>query len=168
MTEQEQFQAIQQQLQKLDFPVSRVTKGTLGLPTDTLVAELDEDEKQRARQLVISFFPADDDLADSRFLQLYTVLPLELPTAALADASCLLHRINSRAPLGHFGLTDEDKIQFRYVWAISASAPLSAGQIEDVLDMCIFTQDLFYDLFLDLEAGRPLAEFEQIFARFTQ
>lgn len=127
---------------------SRIFQRSADVPYHTLLADLEADGKNRARQLALNFYPLEDEeFADTLFLQYFIGLPFALPKANLAAVSQLLPAINNKVVLGHFGVTDGDRqLHFRYVQALPSDEIISAEKVADVVTLVTYTPVLFQDV----------------------
>lgn len=85
------------------------------LDKSTLIVYADQDFKKRERLVSISYLlNQNKDKTNVLLLQLYTELPVEIGATQIPLAETIVSFINTRMPLGHFGILN-NKVHYRYV-----------------------------------------------------
>lgn len=159
MTEIEFLNKIKNLLKEMDIYAKFLAAGAPGLTNDSLMVDIPTEEKQVSRQMYISFFPDEADFEGSRLVQFYTQIPIKITKENRQSLLWFLPLINNRSAIGHFGLTNEmDLLQFRYVYTLQKGLDPKWGHLKDILDLVIYTPDLFFELFKGIEAGMSFEE----------
>lgn len=94
------------------------------LPLPVLLAAVPPDDKGRERYVHFSFLPLDDTAIEAiQLVQLYAKLPFAIGEAERErqEAAAVLADINTRVPIGHFGLEEDGGLHYRYVYCMSAA-----------------------------------------------
>ncbi|MBO9607449.1 MAG: hypothetical protein J7639_15915 [Paenibacillaceae bacterium] len=92
------------------------------LPLPVLLAGVPHDDKGRERYIHFSFLPLDDTSIDAiQLVQLYAKLPFAYDETERDAAAATVAEINTRVPIGHFGLEEEGGLHYRYVYCMSAA-----------------------------------------------
>lgn len=132
-------------VEEAGLPATMLEKSEM-LPIHILMAGFSQDGKGRDRFLHFSFLPLDDDeLAAVQLLQLYVTFPFELPQERRADMAQLLLDFNTRLPLGHFGVNEQNEIHYRYIYSLPASATFDKDETLSVIELFVQMCDLFGD-----------------------
>jgi hypothetical protein len=126
------------------------------LSLDVLSIALGDEDSEKAdgeEVLTLAIFPLED-LEGSVFVQFYTQYPFILNSASLPSIVAILPDVNNRLPLGHFNLSqDKTRLYFRYVLALPLHYQATPDFLNDVLDMCIFSYEQFFEYFESLSSG---------------
>lgn len=166
MTEIDFLQKLESLLKEMEFEASLLGEQNGDFPQESMVVLLEPDHAARERQLYISFFPDDEEFEGSRLIQFYTQIPTTLTTENRQSLLWFLPLMNNRCAIGHFGLTNEmDAIQFRYVYTWQKKLEPAWGHLKDILDLMIYTPDMFTEFFQGLEAGKNFDELMAILAK---
>ncbi|WP_217594364.1 YbjN domain-containing protein [Cohnella sp. GbtcB17] len=148
---------LQQALEEAGLPC-RLLEPTEDIPIPALLAAPDADEDNGERYLTFTFVPLDDeDIGDIRLLQIYTVVAPAVASDARAGLAELLMTVNSRLPLGHFGLNDAGELYYRYVWAVGAAHKLPQPDALHVIDLFLMTLGMFGRTVGDVASGNRSA-----------
>ncbi|UJF34110.1 YbjN domain-containing protein [Paenibacillus hexagrammi] len=116
------------------------------IPIHVLMAGFQEDKKGRDRFLHLSFLPLDEeDIQAIQLLQVYSTLPFHLKEGHREAVSSVMLEVNTRLPIGHFGVNEQNELHYRYVYSISAANGLVADEILEILSMFIYMCDMFAD-----------------------
>jgi hypothetical protein len=114
------------------------------IPLHVLMASFQEDSKGRDRFLHFSFLPLnDDDIVAIQLLQIYSTLPFHLKEGAREGVAALLLEVNTRLPIGHFGVNEEGELHYRYVYSLSASRAFDGDEILEILTLFVYMCDMF-------------------------
>jgi hypothetical protein len=133
---------------------TRLLEQSIEIPFHLLIAGFHQDHKGRDRFLHFSFLPmAEQDIQAVELLQMYCTLPFRLTAGLREQAALLLLEVNSRLPLGHFGINEEDEIHYRYVYGLPAAKPFDDDEILDIISMSMYMCDLFAEEIEDLTSG---------------
>ncbi|WNR44017.1 YbjN domain-containing protein [Paenibacillus roseipurpureus] len=129
------------------------------IPLHVLMAAFQEDQKGRDRFLHFSFLPLnDEDITAIQLLQIYSTLPFHLGTGARAEVSSLLLEINTRLPIGHFGINEDGEIHYRYVYTLSASRSFESDETLEIITLFVYMCDMFAPYIEQVAAGELQAE----------
>ena len=159
MTEIELLNKLKSLLKEMKIYTKFLAAGAPGLTQDSLMVDIPGSDELRSRQMYISFFPNETEFEGSRLLQFYTQIPVKVTQESRQSLLWFLPLVNNRCAIGHFGLTNEmDVLQFRYVYTLQSGLTPKWGHMKDILDLMIYTPDLFHDLFLGIEAGKSFEE----------
>jgi len=151
---------LMQYLREHDVP-SELLAPSDELPIGTLVVPLLQDERGRDRFLTCNFVPLSEDEVEAvRLLQLFAVVPAAWAGeanartgAARENVERLLHAINGRTAIGHFGIKDDGEIHLRYVYCAPASKVLPKEEILGVVDLFVLTLDTFAETIDGVASG---------------
>ena len=158
-TQQAYFNTLKSLVEERNLSVEQKRKRDGSVVVDTLEVRLNSDSRGRERYCNISFYPDDDQMEDSYLLQFYALLPIEMDQKIRQDVFAALPFVNAKTVVGHFGLMDADsKISFKYVCLLPRSKPASRDYLSDLIDLGVFTQALFYDVFLAIENGGSVVD----------
>ncbi|MCI3924671.1 YbjN domain-containing protein [Paenibacillus sp. TRM 82003] len=145
---------LQQYLREYDLP-SELIKPSNEIPIGTLLVPLMQDELGRDRYVTFNFVPLSEEEAEHiRLLQIYSVVPVEWKDGAKGDVERLLHEINARTAVGHFGMKPDGEIHLRYAYAATASSILPKHEIIGVLELFHMMLDLFSETIDGVASGR--------------
>jgi hypothetical protein len=130
------------------------------IPYHILVTRLPQPGAQPPLELALSFYPVDaGEVKHSLLLQYYSELPLALDAAGLRLVRELLPALNGKTVLGHFGVVEgRHALNYRYVQALLADAPITYPAIADVLLLVGYTPALFLELLDSVARGRILPD----------
>ncbi|MEW9700851.1 YbjN domain-containing protein [Paenibacillus sp. SI8] len=114
------------------------------IPIHVLMAGFQEDKKGRDRFLHFSFLPLDEEEAGAiQLLQIYSTLPFHLKDEQRAAVAHILLEINTRLPIGHFGINEQNELHYRYVYSLSTARSFDSEEILDILSMFVYMCDMF-------------------------
>lgn len=129
------------------------------IPLHVLMAGFQEDSQGRDRFLHFSFLPLnDEDIVAIQLLQIYSTLPLHLQADAREGVAALLLEINTRLPIGHFGVNEEGEIHYRYVYSLSASRTFESDEVLEILTLFVYMCDMFANHIEQVASGEAKAE----------
>ncbi|MDF2668127.1 MAG: hypothetical protein K0R67_433 [Paenibacillus sp.] len=114
------------------------------IPLHVLMAGFQEDKKGRERFLHFSFLPLnDDEIGAIQLLQIYSTLPFHLQDGSRDAVASVLLEINTRLPIGHFGINEQNELHYRYVYSISASRTFESEEVLEILSLFVYMCDMF-------------------------
>lgn len=132
-------------IEQLGYSAELLTKSE-DLPVDMLSLHLENDAKDRPQYLTLAIYPLGDELDASNFVQFYFQYPFEIRAENRAQTLETLVGVNQALPLGHFNVSaDANSIYFKYVLALAQNQEVEALFLNDVLDMCIYTQQHYME-----------------------
>jgi hypothetical protein len=124
------------------------------IPFHLLIAAFQQDNKGRERFLHFSFLPLDEqDIQAVELLQIYSTLPFSLEEGFRGQTALLLLEINTRLPIGHFGINEQGEIHYRYVYGLSAAQSIGAEEMLDIISMFMYMCDMFAEPIENLASG---------------
>ncbi|WP_127587380.1 YbjN domain-containing protein [Paenibacillus koleovorans] len=114
------------------------------LPVSVLMTTIGPDSKGRDRTLHFSFIPVDDeDIVSIQLLQLYSTMPYRIESGRREALAQQLLEINGQCPFGHFGISEQEQLYFRYQYAVSASRLFERDEMMEVIGLIIQTIEAF-------------------------
>jgi hypothetical protein len=129
------------------------------IPLHVLMAGFQEDSKGRDRFLHFSFLPLnDDDIVAIQLLQIYSTLPFHLKEGAREGVAALLLEVNTRLPVGHFGVNEEGELHYRYVYSLSASRTFDGDEVLEILTLFVYMCDMFAEHIELVASGEASAD----------
>ncbi|KRF43936.1 YbjN domain-containing protein [Paenibacillus sp. Soil787] len=129
------------------------------IPLHVLMAGFQEDKKGRERFLHFSFLPLnDDDIVAIQLLQIYSTLPFHLQEGSRDAVASVLLEINTRLPIGHFGINEQNELHYRYVYSISASRTFESEGVLEILSLFVYMCDMFAEHVELVASGEASAE----------
>jgi len=149
----EQLERLKQILDEAGLVTNLMEKSET-IPLHMLIAAFQEDRKGRDRFLHFSFLPLDEeDVTAIHLLQIYSTLPFPLKKGKRDAVADLLLHVNTRLPIGHFGLNEQDELHYRYVYSVSASRLFGSEEILDILSLFVYLCDMFADPIEQVASG---------------
>jgi hypothetical protein len=134
---------LKQMIDEAELPTTILERSET-IPLHMLMAGFQEDSKGRDRFLQFSFLPLnEEDMQAVQLLQIYSTLPFTLPEENRGAVASLLLEVNTRLPIGHFGVNEQNEVHYRYVYSLSASKMLDADEILDIISLFIYMSDMF-------------------------
>ncbi|OCT11284.1 hypothetical protein A8709_06305 [Paenibacillus pectinilyticus] len=129
------------------------------IPLHVLMAGFQEDSKGRDRFLHFSFLPLnDEEIVAIQLLQIYSTLPFHLHEGTREGLASLLLEVNTRLPIGHFGINEEGEIHYRYVYSISASRTFESDEVLEILTLFVYMCDMFAEYIEQVASGETAAD----------
>lgn len=117
--------SIQNILEGYELPTAILEKSA-ELPLNSLIVNSTNDYKGRTRTLSFSFLPLEDKhFPDVKLLQLFSEFNVDVVPTAITAIEQLLVKLNILLPLGSLGLTEANRIYFRYVHTMAKYDNLS-------------------------------------------
>ena len=114
------------------------------IPIHVLMAGFQEDKKGRDRFLHFSFLPLDEkETAAVHLLQIYSTLPFSLKEEHRDAVAAVILEVNTRLPIGHFGMNEQNELYYRYAYSVSASRLFDSEEILDILSLFVYMCDMF-------------------------
>jgi hypothetical protein len=114
------------------------------IPIHVLMAGFQEDKKGRDRFLHFSFLPLDEEEAGVvQLLQIYSTLPFNLKEEHRDAVAAVLLEVNTRLPIGHFGINEQNELHYRYVYSLSAARSFDNEETLEILSMFVYMCDMF-------------------------
>ncbi|MBD0379440.1 YbjN domain-containing protein [Paenibacillus sedimenti] len=139
----EQLKLLKDILDETGLPTNLLEKSE-AIPLHVLMAGFQEDKKGRDRFLHFSFLPLDEEeTAAIHLLQIYSTLPFHLKEERRDAAAAVLLEINTRLPIGHFGINEQNELHYRYVYSVSAANLFDSEEILDILSLFVYMCDMF-------------------------
>lgn len=136
-----ELQKLRAVIEQLGYTAELLSKSD-ELPVDMLSIHLENDAKDRPQFLTLAIYPLGDELDASNFVQFYFQYPFEIRAENRIQTLETLVGVNQELPLGHFNIsTDENRVYFKYVLALAHNQQIESIFLNDVLDMCIYTQE---------------------------
>jgi hypothetical protein len=124
------------------------------IPFHILIAGFHLDYQGRDRFLHFSFLPIDEqEIQAVELLQLYSTLPFNLHEGLKDEVASLLLEVNTRLPIGHFGINEQGEIHYRYVYSYPVSRYLEANEILEIISLFIYMCDMFAEPVENLASG---------------
>lgn len=143
--EYRQLQRLGGLIEQLGYAVELLAKSEQ-VPVDMLSLQLEEDAKGRPQFLTLAVYPLEDELDAASFLQFYFQYPFQVRAERRNQVMEALATTNQQLPLGHFNISNgENTLYFKYVLAVPRGQAIEASFLNDVLDMCLFTQEHYLD-----------------------
>jgi hypothetical protein len=135
---------LEQILKEAEVPTTLLERSE-ELPLNVLMAGITKDERGRDRFVHFSFLPLDDetDIQAVELLQIYHTFPFRLAGGRRAAVAELLLEANTRLPIGHFGLNENEELHYRYVYALSGARTFDADEIGTMIGLFVSMCDLF-------------------------
>lgn len=144
---------LKQYLEEQEVP-AELLEPSADLPIGALVVPLLQDEQGRDRFLTCSFVPlSEEDIPGLRLLQLYAVVPASWKEGTRMDVERLLHAVNGRTAIGHFGIKEDGEVHFRYVYSLSDASVLPKAETLGTIDLFHLMLDTFADLIDGVASG---------------
>ena len=106
-----------------------------------------EDEEDKDSFLFIAILPDSTELDGSVFVQYYMQYPFPIAEHRREALALQLMEANNDLPVGHFSLSEDHYLYFKYVLVMPQPYDIRPEFIVDVLDMCFFAFDHYYDSF---------------------
>jgi hypothetical protein len=129
------------------------------IPLHVLMTGFQEDKKGRERFLHFSFLPLnDDEIGAIQLLQIYSTLPFHLQEGSRDAVASVLLEINTRLPIGHFGINEQNELHYRYVYSISASSTFESEEVLEILSLFVYMCDMFAEHVELVSSGEASAE----------
>jgi len=129
------------------------------IPLHVLIAGFQADKKGRDRFLHFSFLPLNDEEVEAiQLLQMYSTFPFQLQAGRRQELAALFLEVNTRLPIGHFGINDQDELHYRYVYSISAAKSFERDEVLETLSFFIYMCDMFADAVEAVAGGEASAE----------
>lgn len=117
--------SIQNILNEYDLPTAILEKSA-DLPLNSLIVNSTNDYKDRTRTLSFSFLPLESEhFPDVKLLQIFSEFNIDVVPTTIKAIEQLLVKLNILLPLGSLGLTDGNRIYFRYVHTLAKYDNLS-------------------------------------------
>lgn len=136
---------LQRILDDAELATTMLEKSDL-LPIHILMAGFSQDKEGRDRFLHFSFLPlSDDELEAVQLLQIYFTFPFAMKPECKQDVAMLLLELNTRLPIGHIGINDQDEIHYRYIYALSAGETFKEEETLDIVQLFVHMCDMFAD-----------------------
>lgn len=153
-----QLGLLKQILDEADLATNLLEKSE-AIPLHVLMAGFQEDKKGRERFLHFSFLPLnDDDIVAIQLLQIYSTLPFHLQEGTRDGVAAVLLEINTRLPIGHFGINEQDELHYRYVYSISAASTFESDEVLEILSLFVYMCDMFAEHVELVASGEASAE----------
>ncbi|TXK75902.1 YbjN domain-containing protein [Paenibacillus sp. N3.4] len=129
------------------------------IPLHVLIAGFQEDKKGRERFLHFSFLPLnDDEIGAIQLLQIYSTLPFHLQEGSRDATAAVLLAVNTRLPIGHFGINEQNELHYRYVYSISAARSFESEEVLETLSLFVYMCDMFAEHVELVASGEAGAE----------
>lgn len=133
-----QLAAIQNHLKELNFESVLLPKSETGSLNMLSLKFLNNDEVEQT--LIINYLPLGNDLEGSVFIQFYYEYPFHITSPFPNELKTLIHNVNRQLPLGHFNTTVSwSQICYKYILAQSNQVSIQIDQLNDILDMILFS-----------------------------
>jgi hypothetical protein len=144
---------LSRKLSEIDIE-SRVLTKTEELGLGTMIIALDHDYKDREQMVNLALLPRpDDDMEHINLMQFYVELPEPLELTVGNKVKDLLTEINTRMPIGHFGINDE-RIYCRYVMVLPDGDTMNEADIIETLFLFADIIGVFQEMIEDLASER--------------
>ncbi|MGG1513890.1 YbjN domain-containing protein [Paenibacillus oryzisoli] len=139
--------------------VTNLLEKSEAIPLHVLMAGFQEDAKGRERFLHFSFLPLnDEEITSVQLLQIYSTLPFHLGEGLRGEVGEVLLEINTRLPVGHFGINEQGELHYRYVYSIPASSTFESEQVLEILSLFVYMCDMFVEYIDKVASGEATAE----------
>ncbi|TVQ64734.1 MAG: hypothetical protein EA366_00785 [Spirulina sp. DLM2.Bin59] len=138
---------LQEILSVMGYPAHLIERSP-EVPYHTVLAQLDRDQQDRARELACTFYPLTaEDTENIMLLQYFLELPFEIQPQAYQEVCKLFVAVNNKSVLGHFGITaDQPKIHHRYIQTLPASSLLPEEAVSEVIMLFNYTSLMLGDI----------------------
>jgi hypothetical protein len=114
------------------------------IPIHVLMAGTPQDGEGCDRFLHFSFLPLnEEEIQAVQLLQIYSTLPIKLEADKKDALASLMLEINTRLPIGHFGINEQNEIHYRYVYSLSVSKTFEADEILEIVSLFTYMIDMF-------------------------
>ncbi len=144
---------LSRKLSEIDIE-SRVLTKTEELGLGTMIIALDHDYKDREQMVNLALLPRpDDDMEHINLMQFYVELPEPLELTVGNKVKDLLTEINTRMPIGHFGINDE-RVYCRYVMVLPDGDTVNEADIIETLFLFADIIGVFQEMIEDLASER--------------
>ncbi len=144
---------LSQKLAEIDIE-SRVLTTTEDIGLGTMVVALDNDYKDRDQLVNLALLPRpDDEMEHINLMQFYVELPESYDNSTEKNVKDLLTEINTRMPIGHFGI-NEERIYCRYVMILPDKETLNEADIIETLFLFADIIGVFQEMIEDLAGQR--------------
>lgn len=144
---------LSRKLSEIDIE-SRVLTKTEELGLGTMIIALDHDYKDREQMVNLALLPRpDDDMEHINLMQFYVELPEPLELTVGNKVKDLLTEINTRMPIGHFGINDE-RVYCRYVMVLPDGDTMNEADIIETLFLFADIIGVFQEMIEDLASER--------------
>lgn len=131
---------------------TQIFERTPEFPMNLLVAESKDKSGNIVKSISICYLPIDDgELAEIQFLQLYTGYPFVVHDEILSDMLDLINLVNNKTVLGYFGLTEQNQLFQRAMYAQKTSSIDFVIELREVLATYFKMQELFGSRFLKIK-----------------
>jgi hypothetical protein len=138
-----QLSFLKQILDEEGLPTTLLEKSE-EIPIHLLMAGVQQDQEGRDRFLHFSFLPLDEEeIQSTLLLQIYSTLPFAMEGNYREQIALLLLEINTRLPIGHIGMNENNEIHYRYVYTLSSSKTFQSDEILDVLSLFVYMLEMF-------------------------
>jgi hypothetical protein len=112
-----------------------------------MLAVLEDEEENNQAFLFIAILPDSTELDGSVFVQCYQQYPFTIPAQQHDTLARTLLTVNNELPVGHFSISEDNYLYFKYVLVMPQPYEIQPEYIVDVLDMCFFAFDHYYESF---------------------
>ena len=123
-------------LQEYNFPTLLIERNEQ-VPIHSLIISLAEDTPESDSLVQYNFIPIDTDLEAVALLQIYHLFAVEPRREVSHDLMLFLLSMNSKLPIGHLGINDEEEVFFRYIYPKSKNNLVKQTEISEISLMFI-------------------------------
>jgi hypothetical protein len=149
-----QLGLVKEILDEAELPTSILDRSE-AIPFHVLMVGFQEDSQGRDRFLHFSFLPLnEEDMQSVQLLQLYSTLPFTLKPENKEAVALLLLEVNTRLPIGHFGVNEYGEVHYRYVYSLSASKAMDADEMLNIVSLFVYMCDMFSEALEKVASGR--------------
>ncbi len=137
------------------------------LPLDVLHTELSPDKKNRNQFLNFTLYPVKDTNISTRYLQLFSELPIQFSEQSKTIFVILLPFFNMKVALGHFGFNSTNsKAYFKYTFIVDELDVKNKERLTEIVGIINYTHTIYQTAFDLIENGSQ--EIEKIMQTFNQ
>lgn len=111
--------SVQKIFQQYDLPTALLEKSKT-LPLNSLIINIKGDYKERTRTLSFSFLPIEiKHFPDVKLMQIFSEFNFDIKKECIKDLEQLVIRLNRLLPVGCLGITEGNKVYYRYVHTLA-------------------------------------------------
>ncbi|MGH8973814.1 MAG: hypothetical protein ACRD0C_11505 [Acidimicrobiia bacterium] len=110
----------------------------------TLVVDLGADDGGRPRNLLINLMPVEDEVDATDFLQYLVPLPFD-GAKQLDEVRLAVTIVNNFVAIGHFGVTGDGGLFYRYVLATPSGEAVDPGMTIELVQFITYHQEHYAD-----------------------
>lgn len=151
---------IQQIFEAYELPTAILEKSA-ELPLNSLIVNSTNDYKDRTRTLSFSFLPLEGEhFPDVKLLQIFSEFNIDVAATTITAIEQLLVKLNLLLPLGSLGLTDTNRIYFRYIHTLAKYASLSEQEevIANIFNLFMYSLNVNVQVLEEVATGEKTVD----------